>query len=188
MKKTISPKTIALTFSILALTFLVSFYVIAWTEPGQAPPEGNVASPLNTGDVGQIKEGNLVVNALGISGTGDNLFIMPAGAGAGRVLTSDASGVGTWKAPTVSSGPNASYGLCRETYNYYFGSSYLASCHKVLSPAYCNSSNHCWCEGGNEYNLQQIGETMYYVFKRQYSFDDPTIWEDKRIMWYSCFK
>lgn len=65
MKKTISPKTIALTFSILVLTFLVSFYVIAWTEPTLPPPDGNVPAPLNTSNVGQSKEGGLILNTGG---------------------------------------------------------------------------------------------------------------------------
>ncbi|MFH1777000.1 MAG: hypothetical protein ABH952_05515 [Candidatus Omnitrophota bacterium] len=60
-----SPKLISFTFGILVLTFLVSFYVIAWTEPGQSPPQGNVAAPLNTGNVGQSKEGGLILNTGG---------------------------------------------------------------------------------------------------------------------------
>ena len=97
MNKTNSPKVIALTFGVLIISFAIAFYVIAWQEPSQAPPGGNVATPINVGSTGQIKTGNLVVNALGISGTGANIFSMPYGAGPGKVLTSDASGSVSWQ-------------------------------------------------------------------------------------------
>lgn len=62
MQKEISPKIVALTFGILVITFLVAFYVIAWQEPTQAPPGGNVPTPLNVGKIGQSKEGGLILN------------------------------------------------------------------------------------------------------------------------------
>jgi hypothetical protein len=40
----------------------------AWTEPGSTPPTVNVGAPLNTSNVGQIKEGNLVLGGLGVTG------------------------------------------------------------------------------------------------------------------------
>ena len=108
---------------ILASLFLVAFAVYGWTEPSVAPPGGNVATPINTGSVEQIKTGNLTVNALGISASG-NALLVPNGnvgigtaspqtkldvsgnikitdgtQGAGKVLTSDSSGLATWKDP-----------------------------------------------------------------------------------------
>ena len=37
----------------------------AWVEPDQMPPGGNIAAPLNTGNVGQTKLGGLVLNTGG---------------------------------------------------------------------------------------------------------------------------
>lgn len=65
MYQNISPKITSFTFSILALAFLVVVYAAAWTEPTQTPPGGNVATPLNSGNVGQTKAGGLIVNTGG---------------------------------------------------------------------------------------------------------------------------
>jgi len=37
----------------------------AWVEPDQMPPGGNIAAPLNTGNVGQTKLGGLILNTGG---------------------------------------------------------------------------------------------------------------------------
>jgi hypothetical protein len=55
----------ALVFGILVLVFLAAFYAVAWQEPTQAPPEGNVPAPLNVGPTGQSKEGGLILNTGG---------------------------------------------------------------------------------------------------------------------------
>ena len=47
MNKPISPKIVALTFGVLVVVFAVAFYVVAWTEPTEAPPEGNVPTPID---------------------------------------------------------------------------------------------------------------------------------------------
>lgn len=39
-------------------------YVFAWTGPSTTPPNGNVAAPVNTGSVGQVKTGYLGVSDL----------------------------------------------------------------------------------------------------------------------------
>lgn len=59
MQKQISPKTIALSFGVLILLFITAFYISAWTEPSQAPPGGNVPTPLNVGDDSQEKAASL---------------------------------------------------------------------------------------------------------------------------------
>jgi hypothetical protein len=43
------------------VSFLMGYIVLAWTEPSQAPPAGNVPTPLNTGGTAQTKEGGLIV-------------------------------------------------------------------------------------------------------------------------------
>ena len=75
MRKQISPKTIALTFGILVISFLAAFYVVAWQEPSEAPPLGNVSAPLNTGPTAQTKAGALAIAA----GGGDALTLRNGG-------------------------------------------------------------------------------------------------------------
>ena len=62
MNKAISPKIVALTFGVSVICFAVAFYVIAWQEPTQAPPGGNVPTPINVGPTGQSKVGGLILN------------------------------------------------------------------------------------------------------------------------------
>jgi hypothetical protein len=52
---------IALILGVLILTLGIGYLAIAWTEPGQAPPAGNVSDPLNTSLTAQSKEGALVL-------------------------------------------------------------------------------------------------------------------------------
>ena len=39
-------------------------FVRAWTEPTAVPPNGNVGAPINTGTIGQAKQGVLQVLGL----------------------------------------------------------------------------------------------------------------------------
>lgn len=77
-------------------------FVRAWTEPMEAPPGGNVGAPVNTGANTQWKGvlGDITkMGSLGIWGSLETYgFKMLTGAGAGKVLTSDANGVGSWQA------------------------------------------------------------------------------------------
>jgi len=59
MPNQISPKIIALIFSILVICFATAFYIIAWQEPSQTAPEGNVAAPINVGTIPQAKAGRI---------------------------------------------------------------------------------------------------------------------------------
>jgi len=61
MNQNISPKIISLAFGILVICFAIAFYVVAWQEPSQAPPEGNVPTPLNVGSSAQTKAGDLTI-------------------------------------------------------------------------------------------------------------------------------
>lgn len=58
----------------LVLGFSLQF-ARAWTEPAVAPPGGNVGAPINTSLIAQIKQGNLEVNALGVSAVGNALLV-----------------------------------------------------------------------------------------------------------------
>lgn len=52
-------KGIALVAGVTVCCAILSFAIMAWTEPGAVPPEGNVAAPINTGSSNQSKTGNL---------------------------------------------------------------------------------------------------------------------------------
>ncbi|MFH1182796.1 MAG: hypothetical protein V1690_00860 [Candidatus Moraniibacteriota bacterium] len=50
---------------VLALGIVVGVtikYVTAWVEPDAMPPGGNIAAPLNTSNIGQVKVGGLTLN------------------------------------------------------------------------------------------------------------------------------
>ena len=76
----------------------------AWTGPTANPPLNNAPSPVNVSSSSQIKTGALQVN--GFRNIGNSMFDglatfnssikIPAGAGAGKVLTSDTSGNASW--------------------------------------------------------------------------------------------
>lgn len=102
-----------------------------WTAPAGPPPDNNTDAPLNVSSSGQIKLGGLSLNAglpaapnglivaagnvgigiispttrLDVNGTAKVTgFQLTTGAGASRVLTSNASGVGTWVTPAAAGG------------------------------------------------------------------------------------
>ncbi|MDP2966918.1 MAG: hypothetical protein Q8N87_00650, partial [bacterium] len=126
MQKT---KSVALILGVLAMSFLVGYLVLAWTEPTTTPPGGNVPAPLNVGNVGQSKAGGLILNTGGASiglivdkgnvGIGitaptqkldinGQIRIRGGGPAAGRVLTATgADGTATWQAPASASGGGA---------------------------------------------------------------------------------
>ena len=60
-------KSVALILGVLTMSFLVGYLAFAWTEPTAPPPGGNVPAPLNVGNVGQSKEGGLILNTGGAS-------------------------------------------------------------------------------------------------------------------------
>ncbi len=105
--------------------FAISFGVLAtdWIGPTQVPPGGNLPAPLHEGIKGQLKDGplgiggvlraysNFIVDGdvgIGTPDPGAKLdvvgtvrmtgFQLGTSATAGRVLTTNASGVGTWQA------------------------------------------------------------------------------------------
>ena len=53
----------------IPLVALLSFTLVAaWTDPTEAPPNGNVAAPINVGSTAQVKNGGLGVNTLTVFG------------------------------------------------------------------------------------------------------------------------
>ncbi len=69
---------IALIIGTLLFSLGLQTYAQTWTAPTASPPASNAYAPITTGPSGQIKSGNLQVNALGIQGTG-NAFLVPYG-------------------------------------------------------------------------------------------------------------
>jgi hypothetical protein len=91
-------------------------YLYAWTGPTAPAPDENVSAPINVGVSEQIKEGNLILgeDLLGGNGlaklqvAGDTLLkgkltLIDGTEGDGKVLTSDANGVTSWKEPVAPS-------------------------------------------------------------------------------------
>ena len=64
MKNQVSPKIISLVFTILTTSFVISFWVFAFSEPTMSPPEGNVYAPINVSDNPQTKSGALRLGGL----------------------------------------------------------------------------------------------------------------------------
>jgi hypothetical protein len=54
-------KNIALIFSVLVVSAILSYAALAWIEPGSPAPAGNVAAPINTGNATQTKNGALTI-------------------------------------------------------------------------------------------------------------------------------
>ena len=83
LKKQVSPKIVAIVFAVIVVCFAIVVYVSAWTEPTAVPPGANVPAPLNTSLVAQTKQGNLVVNALGVNAAGNALLVPNGNVGIG---------------------------------------------------------------------------------------------------------
>jgi len=114
-------KQLLSTAKIVLLATVLSFglsYALAWTSPTATPPGANVSAPINAGNTAQEKTGGLTVGSLTTAGavtagsvstaglTNTGTLRVTTGAGATKVLTSDASGNATWQTPAVGSGDN----------------------------------------------------------------------------------
>jgi hypothetical protein len=63
MKKTFEKTAYWAGVLVLGIIVGVTIKVVgAWVEPNQMPPGGNIAAPLNTGNIGQSKQGGLTLN------------------------------------------------------------------------------------------------------------------------------
>lgn len=88
--------TIVICLAVVAGVSIVS----AWTGPTATPPGDNTPEPINVGGTSQLKTG-----ALGIGGLlSVGAFQLQTGAGASKVLTSDADGLAAWQTPTSGIG------------------------------------------------------------------------------------
>lgn len=65
MKKNIPSKILILVSVVFLICFFAAFYAIAWNEPADSPPQGNVSVPLNTSSSAQAKSGGLILNTGG---------------------------------------------------------------------------------------------------------------------------
>jgi len=79
-------KQIAFILSALVLASIAGYLAFAWTEPTQAPPNGNVPAPINVGSVAQTKEGVLQINAdftanRLLDSSNNSYYVDPANAG-----------------------------------------------------------------------------------------------------------
>ena len=76
-----------------ALVFLLAGnYAFGWTTPSATPPSSNLPAPINVSSTEQTKAGNLIIGG-NLTTTG---LKMTTGAGADKVLISDASGLASW--------------------------------------------------------------------------------------------
>src|SRR3989344_6735092 len=80
---------------------MVVFQAVAFTEPTQSPPDGNVPAPLNVSSFGQSKSGGLILNT--------------GGAATGLIVDKGSVGIGT-QSPTqkldVAGFVRGATGLC----------------------------------------------------------------------------
>ena len=72
---------IAFVVAAASLSLALCFAILAWSEPGATPPNGNVAAPINTGGTAQTKSGDLKIgNGLTITSTSTASFALKANA------------------------------------------------------------------------------------------------------------
>ena len=88
------------------LIVVIGIYAFGYNPPTCDPPGCNLPAPINTGPNSQTKEGNLTIGGNLTTGS----FTMSAGAGADKVLTTNASGVATWQTPASSAPVSSVFG------------------------------------------------------------------------------
>jgi len=88
------------------LLIVIGVYAYGWETPGCDPPGCNLPAPINAGPDSQTKAGNLTIE--GNLTTGG--FTMSTGAGADKVLTTNASGVASWQTPASSAPVSSVFG------------------------------------------------------------------------------
>jgi hypothetical protein len=118
---------IGITLGVALSIFAVTFLVVAWTGPTQAPPSGNIPAPLSAGSTTEYKSGALGIGGLfetdtstHLAVTGGNvgigtisptqkldvngqIRIRGGSPGAGKILISGADGTATWGTAADSS-------------------------------------------------------------------------------------
>jgi ribosomal protein S6E (S10) len=65
-------KGISLVLSVLVVSVITAYTVLAWMEPGSTPPNGNADAPINTGSTAQTKNGtfNIKGGSIGLIDSG----------------------------------------------------------------------------------------------------------------------
>ena len=132
-------------YSILpCLLFLIAIgvYVSGYNPPTQNPPLGNLPAPINAGPNSQTKAGSLTIGGNLTTGS----FTMAAGAGADKVLTTNASGVATWQTASGGSLWYASGTAAAFDNDIFIGGGLYVQGQRVICPAgqngtdsYCNN-------------------------------------------------
>jgi len=171
-------KTISVTLVVLTICFGIVFYALGWNPPGDIPPDGNVAPPINESTADQIKFGPLRIGGvfradsatyLGVSGgnigigtttPSEKLDVQGNIVASGSICANggaDCIGSGGGGAPTITSYCNVStYPNC----NYIaFGSETSIGQHDVCflqSFGETRSSDRDWCvvrNNGDEWTV-----------------------------------
>ena len=96
------PKILIFT-AIVTVALVTNYLFAAWSPAPPDPPNSNVATPLNVGSDGQVKQAGLTLQMLIVNGT---LWIQDGSEGAAKVLTSDATGAASWQDPPPSGSGN----------------------------------------------------------------------------------
>ena len=107
-------KNLLQTIKIIVLALILSvgvgyLYAATWTGPSAQPPLSNAPAPINVGTIDQVKSAGLGLNSLLVSGP---VKIVDGTQAAGKVLTSDATGLASWQTPTGGSGGAGSTVVC----------------------------------------------------------------------------
>lgn len=114
MKSSLTTRVLTTTGFVLG-AFALAAVAGTWTPPTTTPPGGNVDAPINVGLTEQFKLGPLRVNTnttnpvapIGLI-LGGKIQIVDGNQAAGKVLVSDANGVGSWASSTASGGGGGS--------------------------------------------------------------------------------
>jgi hypothetical protein len=102
--------SLLLIFSIiltLGLSISLGSLLAAWTAPTLAPPDGNIAAPINTGVTGQAKQAGLILNTGNITANG--LIVQNGNVGIGIINPGSKLDVsGNINTTSISASGNAS--------------------------------------------------------------------------------
>lgn len=98
-------QTVKILLAAIVLSFGVSYVYAVWQGPTQAPPDGNISSPINVGTTAQSKEGSL---AIGSSDAPVVTLDVAGNIGAGNAVFSGDVDAGTFTlgGVSISSWPN----------------------------------------------------------------------------------
>lgn len=88
-------KNTAFILTVIAVSFSLSYFALAWNNPGSTPPDGNAAEPINKSSTSQTKGGPLGVTSL-FDSDNPTYFVNPSGNISGIAATLNGNvGIGT---------------------------------------------------------------------------------------------